>query len=79
MRWLSTSLGSPGKRWLSSCTGVQTQGSNSLRKAFYDKKNTEYFYQIDIYEEDEGIPVIKEVDAEPFLRKEKYNIKVPRD
>lgn len=46
-------------------------------KAFYDKKNTEYFYQIDIYKEDEGIQSLKKVDVRALLLKEKkkYNIK----
>lgn len=46
-------------------------------KVFYDKKNTEYFYQLDIYKEDEGIQSLRKVDIRALLLKEKkqYSIK----
>ena len=46
-------------------------------KVFYDKKNTKYFYQIDIYKEDEGIQSLRKVDIRALLLKEKkkYSIK----
>ncbi|EGD35607.1 hypothetical protein HMPREF9383_2043 [Streptococcus sanguinis SK150] len=41
------------------------------------KKNTKYFYQIDIYKEDEGIQSLRKVDIRALLLKEKkkYSIK----
>ncbi|WP_373197677.1 hypothetical protein [Streptococcus sanguinis] len=46
-------------------------------KVFYDRKNTKYFYQIDIYKEDEGIQSLRKVDIRALLLKEKkkYSIK----
>ena len=46
-------------------------------QAFYDKEKSEYFYQIDIYKEDEGIQSLKKVDVRALLLKEKkkYSIK----
>ena len=40
-------------------------------------KNTKYFYQIDIYKEDEGIQSLRKVDIRALLLKEKkkYSIK----
>ena len=45
-------------------------------QAFYDKEKSEYFYQIDIYKEDEGIQSLRKIDVRDILLKEKkkYNI-----
>lgn len=45
-------------------------------QAFYDKEKSEYFYQIDIYKEDEGIQSLRKINVRDILLKEKkkYNI-----
>lgn len=40
-------------------------------QAFYDKEKSEYFYQIDIYKEDEGIQSLRKIDVRDILLKEK--------
>ena len=45
-------------------------------QAFYDKEKSEYFYQIDIYKEDEGIQSLRKIDVRDILLKEKKKYKI---
>lgn len=45
-------------------------------QAFYDKEKSEYFYQIDIYKEDEGIQSLRKIDVKDILLKEKKKYKI---
>lgn len=45
-------------------------------QAFYDKEKFEYFYQIDIYKEDEGIQSLRKIDVRDILLKEKKKYKI---
>lgn len=45
-------------------------------QAFYDKAKSEYFYQIDIYKEDEGIRSLRKIDVRDILLKEKKKYKI---
>lgn len=45
-------------------------------QAFYDKAKSEYFYQIDIYKEDEGIQSLRKIDVRDILLKEKKKYKI---
>ena len=45
-------------------------------QAFYDKEKSEYFYQIDIYKEDEGIQSLRKIDVRDILLKEKKRYKI---
>lgn len=48
----------------------------SKGQAFYDKEKSEYFYQIDIYKEDEGIQSLRKIDVRDILLKEKKKYKI---
>lgn len=48
----------------------------SEAQAFYDKEKSEYFYQIDIYKEDEGIQSLRKIDVKDILLKEKKKYKI---
>lgn len=45
-------------------------------QAFYDKEKSEYFYQIDIYKEDEGIQSLRKINVRDILLKEKKKYKI---
>lgn len=45
-------------------------------QAFYNKEKSEYFYQIDIYKEDEGIQSLRKIDVRDILLKEKKKYKI---
>lgn len=45
-------------------------------QAFYDKEKSEYFYQLDIYKEDEGIQSLRKIDVRDILLKEKKKYKI---